>query len=126
MPAEVIVLIIIFVVLPLLQQLLEKAREAERRRQQPPPQQRQPQQRERVRPAPRRIPEEVVRPEPVRIREVPSVRAAPAAARIRRPKPLVTLRNPRELRRAVVMMTVLGPCRANRPHEWQDSSSRRN
>jgi hypothetical protein len=48
-----------------------------------------------------------------------------AGRRARRGAPVVNLRNRFDLRRAVVLMTVIGPCRAASPHDWPDSAGGR-
>jgi hypothetical protein len=48
-----------------------------------------------------------------------------AARRGRRRARLVSLQNPAELRRAMVLTTILGPCRAVSPQESPESAGRR-
>jgi hypothetical protein len=51
--------------------------------------------------------------------------AAPSARRIaRRRIPAGDLRNPLTLRRAIVLMTVLAPCRAVTPYDLEAASGR--
>jgi hypothetical protein len=35
----------------------------------------------------------------------------------------MSLRNPLDLRRAIVLMTMLGPCRALNPHDWPERAA---
>jgi hypothetical protein len=56
----------------------------------------------------------------------PSVTPAPTSSHNARGRAAVLdLRNPTDLRRAVVLMTILGPCRATNPHEWPEHGGSR-
>jgi hypothetical protein len=86
------------------------------------------------RPPPPRPPEPLARPAPARVAQPPApapvvpgpaapALAAPAAAPARR-RPRARLGGPRDLRRAVVLMTVLGPCRALEAEEREAPRAR--
>jgi hypothetical protein len=60
-------------------------------------------------PAPRRSPR-------------PPLAAAGTPRAVRRGSRVDELRTPLALRRAVVLTTILGPCRAVVPHEWENAS----
>jgi hypothetical protein len=50
--------------------------------------------------------------------------APPERHATRRCIPVGDLHNPITLRRAIVLMTILAPCRALTPHEWEAASGR--
>jgi hypothetical protein len=77
------------------------------------------------RPEVRRQP--VVRhPNPPPAPKAPLVVNRPAPATVQRSRSQgamsVGLRNPQELRRAISLATILGPCRATRPHTWSSGA----
>jgi hypothetical protein len=138
MSVEALVLITLFVVLPLIQRLREAMRERNRRApepvggqgqvpESPPPRVRTrrpppestgpPLQDETPHAASGAMPAVGRRPDARR----PVKRAlTPARERGRRRRPTADLRTRRDLRRAIVLTTVLGPCRATRPHDWPE------
>ena len=130
MSIEVLILLALFILLPLIERILRSARQpnagtpdraaqvprpASRPSIRPPAPQPRPPMEARV---PRTAPPVFARPA---VPRSPSLQlAAPAARRPARKGRLVEdLPNPLTLRRAVVLMTILGPCRSVAPHEWK-------
>lgn len=136
MSAEALFLLALFILLPLIERILQLARqrnvgtpdgEAEGPRPASRP--------SRGRPAPPpplmdagvpRTPDVPPLSATLAARPSPSLHlAAPPARRIaRRRIPVGDLHNPLTLRRAIVLMTILGPCRAVTPHDWEAASGR--
>jgi hypothetical protein len=126
MSMEFLLLIIAFLVLPLIQHLIRAVRQQQG---QPPAQAEGQQSPEDWSPidewqAPltsedRAVMDAEAATEPQEARATPPKPRAPVLRRsVRRGAAGVAgLRNPRDLRRAIVLMTVLEPCRAVRPHE---------
>jgi hypothetical protein len=135
MSIEALVLLALFLLLPLIERLLRSARQPNGGAPDRPADARRSASRPAMRPSPpqERSPEEARVP---RMADVPPVSASPTARRsprlqlpapgARRPgrQGLVVedLRHPLTLRRAVVLMTILGPCRSVAPHEWTGAS----
>jgi hypothetical protein len=131
---EFLLLLAVVVLLPLIQQLLRAARQRDRRTPE----------RAEGQPAPAERPA-MREPQPPR----PAARHTSSAAMTARegtPAPdaagpvapaltahrstgrrtaVVSLRNPLDLRRAIVLMTMLGPCRATKPHDWRERAAHR-
>lgn len=128
MSTELVLVIVAFLLLPLVQFLVRAARAG----QEPQPTQQagtpssveRPLMRETqqfledrmladVAPAPERKP----------ARNLKTGRGAPPIRRSVRPKTaIVVLGDPLDLRRAIVLRTVLGPCRASRPRDWSEGA----
>jgi hypothetical protein len=130
MPVELL-LLIVFIVLPLIQQLLRVAKEREQGQRKPPsgqpPAASRPTRPMAQAPSQIALPPAPVVPPPLatladtamkaRRRTAPrstseAVIAVPAARRSARRRILTGLRSPRDLQGAMVLMTILGPCRA--------------
>ncbi|MQA31636.1 MAG: hypothetical protein GEU82_17675 [Luteitalea sp.] len=135
MSFEALVLLALFIVLPLIQQLIQ----ATRQRNQRPPE-----------PAERQSPGTLARTPPPPELAVPPLPEAPHAASDaipaggRMPAPdaggpvtvvltphrttgrrtAAGLRTRRDLRRAIVLVTMLGPCRASSPYDWPEQAGR--
>jgi hypothetical protein len=109
MSVEFFLLLAVFVLLPLIQRFLQAARERDART---PPErtERLPEPTPAARPP--TIP--VLRPRP-HVAEAP-VMLAPPQRRARR-APAAGLSHRLDLRRAIVLMAILGPCRAHDPHD---------
>jgi hypothetical protein len=130
MSLELLLILILFVALPLLQQMLRAARQHDQSR----PEQVQGQPAPAPRPARRKhppsaqAPRRAPAPQPLPVTAFPSLPDVPAARErprareapaphwgARRRTALAGFRQPGSLRRAIVLMTILGPCRANQP-----------
>jgi hypothetical protein len=105
-PLGQLLALLLFIVLPFLSWLLERLRrrfEPPPARRQPPPQ---PAPRTFSKPAPLNVPEPA--PQPIPPPEIIDIRRRRAG----RPSKKKLFTNRRDLRRAIILMTVLGPCRA--------------
>ena len=135
MSLEGLLLLALFILLPLIEFILRAARRpdegapdrgpevprpAPRPSRRPPMRERQPSMAARV-PGTADVPPVPASPAP---RRSPRLQpAAPGAHRAVRVGSMVEdLRTPLALRRAVVLMTILGPCRSVAPHEWKGAS----
>ena len=142
MSAEVLLLLIIFVLLPLIQQLLNSVRQKRPPgpRADQPATERQPVVKPQSATRTPRAPagpwlpemahhglsdaaagEGTAPPDAARSR----MPASPVRPSARRRIIVAGLRNPVDLRRSIVLMTILGPCRAIDPHEWPERAGRR-
>jgi hypothetical protein len=131
---EALVLLALFIVLPLIQQLIQATRQ---RNQRPP------------KPAGRQSPGTLARTPPeLAVPRLPDTTphaasdAMPAGGRMAAPdaggrvtfaltphrrmgrRTAVGLRTRRDLRRAIVLAEMLGPCRASRPYDWPEHAGR--
>ena len=61
-------------------------------------------------------------PAPALLEAMPDLRLRPISPR---PAAIPGLRNPRSLRRSIVLMTILGPCRTIEPYAWSERTGRR-
>jgi hypothetical protein len=135
MSIEALLLLAAFILLPIIERMLRAARRpdgdtpdqgtdvprpASRPSIPPPTPQRQPPTDARVSP-PADVPQVPARPAPRRSPRPP--RAAAGAPRaVRSGSRVEELHTPRALRRAVVLTTILGPCRAVAPYAWEGAS----
>lgn len=103
---EALILLVLFILIPLANYVLERMRR--RYEASPDARRRAPDSGVRRQPAP--VPPSVTRRE--RVQPAPDT---VVRRREREPRPSALLRNKRDLRRAVVVMTILGPCRAYDP-----------
>ncbi|MCW5982767.1 MAG: hypothetical protein KIT09_32055 [Bryobacteraceae bacterium] len=108
MSFEVVLFLIVFLLLPLLQHLLRSARQPDEPVHEPPV---------RVGPRPAYRPVPAARTAPPRPESAAQAGKPPATAvpQHRRRRAPFELRDRRSLRRAIALMTILGPCRANQP-----------
>jgi hypothetical protein len=112
-PIGQVVALLLFIVLPLMSWLLERLR---RRFERPP---------ERRAPPPQPVPRTFSKPAPVNVPEPAAQRKPmPEIVEIRRhravrPRRKNLLSNRRDLRRAIILMTALGPCRAAQAAEHE-------
>ena len=117
MSLEGLLLLALFILLPLIERLLRAARRPEGDAPIPPPAPR----RQAPIDAPAALPAdsspEPAGPAPRRPPRPPLAATGPPRA-VRRAGSVEELRTPLALRRAVVLATILGPCRAVAPHEW--------
>jgi hypothetical protein len=125
MSFEHLLLIAFLVVLPLMQHLVRYLRRQNELREQAegqPPPLRRPAAREEPLPLPRAArrsdPDAIPAHAPPLLADFAAARRAPPG------RPVVRRSHPIDLRHAIVMMTLLGPCRAASPHDWPDSSER--
>lgn len=130
MSSEVVLLIVAFLLLPLVQLLARAVRAG----QEPQPAQPagtpssvdRPPMREIQQPlAPedRTLTDVATAPEGKPARNSNAGRGAPPIRRsVRRKTVIAGLGDPLDLRRAIVLRTVLGSCRASRPHDWSESA----
>jgi len=133
---ESLFLLALFILLPLIERILQAARqrkagtpdgEAERPRPASRPSIRRP-----APPPPLKVAGVALTPDvpplsaTLAARQSPSLRLAapPARRNARRRIPLEDLHHPLTLRRAIILMTILAPCRAETPHEWEAASGR--
>jgi hypothetical protein len=133
MSVETLILVALLIMLPLIQQLIRATRE--RSQHSPAPAER------RSGTVARTTPPELVVP-PLPDRKPPVASDAPASAlaparqgggpptialkpqRTMEQQAAVGLRARRDLRRAIVLVAMLGPCRANSPCDWPDQAAR--
>jgi len=125
---EWLLLLVFFVLLPLVERLLRAARQQQDAAAPEPPGAPRPQAPPLPLPLPRPVAPPLSMPRPragqARPRHPPAV-TKPAPARrpvMRRPAMAADLRHAPALRRAIVLMTILGPCRALSPHAWEGAS----
>lgn len=131
MSIEALILLALFILLPLIERILRSARQPNAGTPDRAAQVPRPASRPSIRPpAPQprslmdaRVPRMAEAPpgsaRPVVPRPPSRQRAAPAARRpARRGRVVEDLHDPRNLRRAVVLMTILEPCRSVAPHDW--------
>jgi hypothetical protein len=136
MSVELLVLVALFIVLPLIQQLIRAPRQQNQRFPEP---------------AERRPPGALARTPPPELAVPPlpdttphaASDATPASARVPAPtqaggpvtialtprrtvgqRTAVGLRTRRDLGRAIVLVAMLGPCRASRPYDWPEQAGR--
>jgi hypothetical protein len=130
MSLEALLLLALFILLPLIERLLRAARQSNERTPDRVPAEPRPASR-----PPPAAPQPRARMDPrmPRTADAPPASARPAVPRppglqlrapaARRPAPgsrvVEDLHAPLTLRRAVVLMTILGPCRGVAPHEWK-------
>lgn len=132
MSIEALLLLAVFILLPIIERILRAARgpdgdtpdqradvprPASRPSIPPPTPQRQPPMDARV-PPPADVPQVPARPAPRRSPRH-SLAAAGAPRAVRSGSRVEELRTPLALRRAVVLTTILGPCRSVAPYEWE-------
>ena len=128
MSTELVLVIVAFLLLPLVQFLVRAARAG----QEPQPTQRagtpssvdRPPMREMQQlPEDRILTDVAPAPERKRARNSNTGRGAPPIRRsVRRKTAIVVLGDPLDLRRAIVLRTVLGPCRASQPRDWSEGA----
>lgn len=131
MSIELVLLIVAFLLLPLVQFLVRAARAGQEARPAspagpqssasvPPSREQQP-----LVPEDRTLTDVTAAPERKPARN--SDRPLKPPSRLRRPPgtAVVGLRDAIDLRRAIVLRTVLGPCRASRPPDWPEGAARR-
>ena len=140
MSFETILLLVLFVIVPLLQQLFSRRRDGGTP--EPGEQPRRPYRPPLRRPQPANAPlppwQEVPPFLPEELSELPGALTAPTRAPIPdapgplmpAPRPVprtagVSLRDPRDLRRSIVLMTILGPCRAANPYDMAEPAGHR-
>ena len=123
MSFEQILLIAFFLVLPFIQYVIQSARKRNKLPEslppakRPPLQQRQPALRQNARPA--------ASGATIAPAEYTNTRVGPAADRSPQRSAAVTgLGNSFDPRRAIVLLTLIGPCRAASPHGWTDNDGR--
>lgn len=130
MSVETLVLVALFIILPLIERLLRSRRQPEHDAADVP----RPRPRPSVPPLPPQPPPPMDARAP-RTADVPRVAASPAERRLPNPglpppgarrtgrrRLVEDLRHPLTLRRAVLLMTILGPCRSVAPHDWEAPS----
>ena len=135
MSIETLVLVALLIVLPLIQQVIRATRE--RSQHFPAPAERRP-----PGTVARRPPPELAVPPLTDTKPQAASDAMPASAlalarqgggplpislrpqRTMEQQTAVGLRAPRDLRRAIVLVAMLGPCRANSAHDWPDQAAR--
>ena len=135
MSIEALLLLALFILLPLIERIVKSARQPNARTPERVPRVPQPASRPSTRPAapqprsplearmPRTADAPPVSARPAALRPPSLQLAAPAARRpARKGRVVGDLHDPLTLRRAVVLMTVLGPCRSVAPHDWGGAS----
>lgn len=147
MSIELLVLLVVFILLPLIQQLLRAMQERDQGSSGRPHGRRPPTRRPTMPepqpaadvplprapavpplpPATQHTVPAVTAHKPLPRRETsrPVAPALTARRDARRHTAIGSLRNPFDLRRAIVVMTILGPCRAISPSDWPERSARR-
>jgi hypothetical protein len=119
MSVETLILFALLIVLPLIQQMIRATRERNQRFPAPV-------ERHSTGTLPRTPPPELAVP-PLSDTKPPVTSDAMPARRSQRTIEQQTgagLRTRRDLRRAIVLVATLGPCRANSPYDWPDQAAR--